>query len=120
MRNSDIRTSAGKLTAAQQEESVFQGLVSLVSLLPAPPTVRAAALRAIASYPSVTDLGAVDGGRGLLVSFYPGAQPARLVIDPQTGQLRRTNVLVLPYGGTMFSDEGTYAITAEWTDTLPR
>lgn len=117
--NSDIRTSAGKLTAAQQQYSVFQGLVSLVSLLPAPPKVRAAALRVIASYPNVTSLGAVDGGQGLLISFLT-TEPARLVIDPTTGQLRRTNVLVPTFGGTMTSDGGTFAVEAKWTDTLPR
>jgi hypothetical protein len=116
----DIRTSAGKLTTTQKQQFVFEGLVSLVSLLPAPPNVRAAALRAIASYPNVETLGATEGGRGLLISFYPGEPPALLVIDPRTGQLRQTNVLVLTHGGTMTSDAGTFAVTSEWTDTLPR
>ena len=120
VRNSDIRSSAGRLTDAQQEEAVFEGLVSLVSQLPAPPKVRATALRAIAAYPNVTSLGAVDGGQGLLISFYPGGPPARLVIDPTSGQLRRTNVLVMTFGGTMTSDGGSFAVTAEWTDALPR
>jgi hypothetical protein len=120
VRNSDIRTSTGKLTDAQREQFVFEGLVSLVSQLPAPPKVRAAALRAIATYPNVTSLGAVDGGQGLLISFYPGEPPARLVIDPTSGQLRRTNVLVNTFGGTLTSDGGIFAVTAEWTDTLPR
>lgn len=120
VRNSDIRTSAGRLTDAQQRQHVFEGLVSLVSLLPAAPSVRAAALRVIASYPNVTSLGPVDGGRGLLISFYPEEPPARLVIDPETGQLRRTNVLIPTFGGTLRSDGGTFAITAEWTNTLPR
>ena len=120
VRSSDIRTSSGKLTDAQREQAVFEGLVSLVSQLPAPPKVRAAALRAIATYPSVSSLGAVDGGQGLLISFYPGEPPARLVIDPTSGQLRRTNVLVMTFGGTMTSDGGIFAVTAEWTDTLPR
>ena len=118
--NSEIRTSAGTLTDAQREQAVFEGLVSLVSQLPAPPKVRAAALRAIATYPNVTSLGAVDGGQGLLIAFYPGAPPARLVIDPTSGQLRRTNVLVMTFGGTMTSDGGIFAVTAEWTDALPR
>ncbi|MFI6333116.1 CU044_5270 family protein [Micromonospora chersina] len=120
VRNSNIRTSAGKLTDAQQRQHVFEGLVSLVSLLPAPPSVRAAALRVIASYPNVTSLGPVDGGRGLLISFHPEESPARLVIDPQTGQLRRTNVLIPTFGGTLSNDGGTFAITAEWTNTLPQ
>jgi hypothetical protein len=118
--NSDIRTSAGKLTDAQREQAVFEGLVSLVSQLPAPPKVRAAALRAIATYPNVISVGAVDGGQGLLISFYPGEPPARLVIDPTSGHLRRTNVLVMTFGGTMTSDGGIFAVTAEWTDALPR
>jgi len=118
--NSEIRTSAGTLTDAQREQAVFEGLVSLVSQLPAPPKVRAAALRAIATYPNVTSLGAVDGGQGLLIAFYPGEPPARLVIDPTSGQLRRTNVLVMTFGGTMTSDGGIFAVTAEWTDALPR
>ena len=118
--NSEIRTSAGTLTDAQREQAVFEGLVSLVSQLPAPPKVRAAALRAIATYPNVTSLGAADGGQGLLIAFYPGEPPARLVIDPTSGQLRRTNVLVMTFGGTMTSDGGIFAVTAEWTDALPR
>jgi hypothetical protein len=120
VRNSDIRTSAGQLTDAQREQAVFEALVSLVSQLPAPPKVRAAALRAIATYPNVTNLGAVDGGQGILISFYPGQPPARLVIDPTSGQLRRTNVLVMTFGGTMTNDGGIFAVTAEWTDALPR
>jgi hypothetical protein len=117
--SSGIRTSAGKMTPAQQQQSVFEGLVSLVSLLPAPPNVRAAALRAIASYPNVETLGTTEGGHGLLITFDPGEPPARLVIDPHTGQLRQTNVLVLTYGGTMTSDAGTFAVTSEWTNTPP-
>ena len=120
VRNSNVRTSAGKLTDAQREQAVFEGLVSLVSQLPAPRKVRAAALRVIATYPNVTSLGAVDGGQGLLISFYPGEPPARLVIDPTSGQLRRTNVLVMTFGGTMTSDGGIFAVTSEWTDALPR
>lgn len=119
IRASDIRTSGGALTAAQQQRFVFEGLVSLISLLPAQQKVRAAALRVISSYPNVTNLGAVDGGQGLLIVFYPGEE-ARLVIDPTTGRLRRTNVLVTEQGGTMHSDGGTFAVTAEWTDALPR
>ncbi|HEU4423473.1 MAG TPA: CU044_5270 family protein [Pilimelia sp.] len=120
IRTSDIRTSAGKLTPAQQQWCVFEGLVSLVSLLPAPPKVRGAALRAIASYPHVTNLGPVDGGLGLLIPFHPGETPARLVIDPETGQLRRTSVLIPMFGGIITSGGGSFAITAEWTNTLPR
>jgi hypothetical protein len=119
IRTSDIRTSAGRLTAAEQREAVFEGLVSLISLLPVPPKVRAAALRVIATYPNVTDLGAVEGGRGLLISFFPDEAPARLVIDPRTGQIRQTDVLVYPFSG-IAGYGGILAVTAGWTDTLPQ
>jgi hypothetical protein len=119
--NGGVRTSAGRLTAAQRQRAVFEGLVSLVSQLPAPPDVRAAAFRAFTSYPAVESIGAVDGGQGLLISFVAGEPPARLVIDPATAQIRRTNVVVLADGGTMAAAEGgTFTLTAEWTATLPR
>jgi hypothetical protein len=121
IKNSEVRTSAGGLTAAQRERAVFEGLVSLVTQLPAPPRVRAAAFRAFASYPNVHSIGAVDGGQGLLISFLPGEPPARLVIDPATAQVRRTNVVVLADGGIMTAAEGvTLTLTAGWTNTLPR
>ena len=64
----------------------MDGLISLVSQLPAPPKVRAAAFQAIASYPNVKSLGAVKGGQGLLISFGEGT-PASLVVDPATSQI---------------------------------
>ena len=119
--NGDAQAGAGKLTVAVREHAVFEGLVSLVSQLPASPKVRAAALRAIAAYPNVTSLGAVDGGQGLRLSFWPGQDPpASLVIDPATGQLRRTNVLVGLEGGLLVGVGYTWAVTTAWTDVLPR
>src|SRR5205823_9188088 len=60
-RSSDL---AGPFTAADRERELLLSMVSLVSTLPAPPAVRAAAFRAIAAYPGVQDLGPVPGGRG--------------------------------------------------------
>jgi hypothetical protein len=76
LKHSDVRTSAGRPDANMQKQFVFDGLISLVSQLPAPPKVRAAAFRAIASYPNVRSLGAVKGGQGLQFSLPVVPPPA--------------------------------------------
>jgi hypothetical protein len=124
LKNSDVRSSAGKLDAAMQERAVFEGLISLVSQLPAPPKVRAAAFQAIASYPNVESLGAVKGGQGLSISF-GDATPARLVIDPATSQIRETNFFVsadgsIAWAGGSGADAGSFTLVAEWTNELPK
>jgi hypothetical protein len=116
--HSDIRTSAGPLTADQREEAVLEGLVSLVSTLPAPPAVRAASFRAIAAYPGVRAVGAVPGGQGLRVPL-PGE--GLLVVDPATGRVNQTSTYVTADGAVASAAEGTtIAISAEWTDNLPK
>ncbi|TDD78939.1 hypothetical protein E1293_24805 [Actinomadura darangshiensis] len=113
---SDVRTSAGKLTAADRREFGLYSLVSLVTDVPAAPGVRAAAFRAIATYPGVRSLGEVDGGQGL--EF--GSEPQRLVVDPATGRVRNTNFYVPQSGGTVWiQPPATMTITASWTDTKP-
>jgi hypothetical protein len=120
VKNSDVRTSAGKLNASMQEQAVFEGLISLVSQLPAPPKVRAAAFQAIASYPNVKSLGAVEGGQGLLISFGQGT-PARLVVDPATSQIRETNFFITADGAReSIAGGGSFTIVAEWTSQLPK
>jgi hypothetical protein len=115
LEHSDARTSAGPLTAKDREEMLLQSLVSLVSTLPAPPAVRAAAFRAIAAYPGVRALGAVPGGQGLLL---PGDD--RLVVDPATGRVNRTSTYVTADGAVFHSGDAAGAsVSAEWTDTLP-
>jgi hypothetical protein len=106
-------------------------LISLVSQLPAPPRVRAAAFRAIAAYPNVKDLGPVRGGQGLQFSLSavrpttagrsPGGKDddARLVIDPVTSQIRETNYFVTPEGGKVTAPDGATLVTG-WTDVLPK
>jgi hypothetical protein len=117
--HSDIRTSAGPLTADQRQQAVLEGLISLVSTLPAPPAVRAAAFRAIAVYPGVRAVGAVPGGQGLQVPG-PGGS-ALLVVDPATGRVNKTSMFVTADGAVAQSAEGTtFGISAEWTDTLPK
>jgi hypothetical protein len=120
IKHSDVRTSAGKPDAKMQAQFVFDGLISLVSELPAPPKVRAAAFRAIASYPNVESLGAVEGGQGLLITFEDGT-PARLVVDSATSQIRETNFFVTADGSSAGAGRGgSFTIVAEWTNSLPK
>ncbi|MEV3923033.1 CU044_5270 family protein [Actinomadura coerulea] len=118
VKRSGIESSAGRPDAAARERSVFDGLLSLVSQLPAPPKVRAAAFRAIATYPGVKDLGAVKGGHGLSISFGEGGN-AHLVVDPKTSRITDTDFFVSADGARVTAPGGA-AITAEWTDRAPR
>ncbi|GAA4637582.1 CU044_5270 family protein [Actinoallomurus vinaceus] len=139
VKHGDVRTSAGRLNAEDQRDAVFSGLVSLVSALPATPKVRAAAFRAIATYPNVKNLGAVSGGQALgITSSHPappprpaarpprpaarggqaGSAPDRLVVDPATGRVHETNFFVTPDGAEAFVPGGA-TIVAEWTKVLP-
>jgi hypothetical protein len=83
VQHGDVRTGAGRPDAAMRKHLVFDGLISLVSQLPAPPKVRAAAFRAIASYPNVENLGPVRGGQGLRFSLSP-ARPTAAAPSPST------------------------------------
>jgi hypothetical protein len=108
---------------ADMPYTIMEVLVQVLYRVPAPPAVRAAALRALASIPAVTSLGPRDGGQALLLSFPPlpadkfpdGKVPAdtgsiTLVINPATAALiSETNF------------QGTYRVlTAGWTDTIPK
>lgn len=110
------RTSAGPLKDVPElfEQAKFDSLVSLVSTLPAPPEVRAAAFRALAAYPGVKNLGPVSGGQALEL---PSGK--RFVVDPATGQLTGTSTYVLDGGTVTMADGDSATITGEWTDTLP-
>jgi hypothetical protein len=101
---------------------VPEALSRLLWEVPAPPAVRSAALRALATTPNVTNAGVVDGGRALRVFFAPpaadkfpdgklppGAGEMTLVIDPDTATL----VSHTTYQGT------TRILGTGWTDDLP-
>jgi hypothetical protein len=118
LKSSNVRTSAGKPDTAAQNELVFDGLVSLVSQLPAPPKVRAAAFRAIASYPNVKNFGAVKGGQGLSISFGGGKKAANLVLNPKTSQITDTDFFVSADGAEVTVPGGA-TIVAEWTNLPP-
>lgn len=115
MKNSDARSSAGPLTASDREMGTFYSLVALVSTLPAPPEVRAAAFRAIAEYPGVESLGEVPGGQGLLLS-----EGVRLVVDPRTGRMNGASMYIMDGAVYGLSDPKGARISAEWTDSLPK
>ncbi|WP_414942761.1 CU044_5270 family protein [Amycolatopsis sp. cmx-11-51] len=113
--HSTARTSAGPFTAADREEAAFLSLISLASTLPAPPAVRAAAFRALASYPGVRSLGDLPGGQGLLL---PDGR--RFVVDPATGRVNGTSVFVNMEGGlNEVAGPPGAKITAEWINDLP-
>ncbi|MFC5746917.1 CU044_5270 family protein [Actinomadura rugatobispora] len=119
VRNSDARDSAGRRPADRLEQETLLALVSLVSQLPAPPKVRAAALRAIAKSPGVEDLGETDGGRGVLLPLH--GDQVRLVVNMATGQVSGTSFLMTADGAEMHIGQGgTATVTAHWTDRLPR
>jgi hypothetical protein len=94
--------------------AVFDSLTILVAELPAPPRVRAAAFRVIASLPNVTSLGAVNGGQGLLVSLDRHLH-ATLIVDPATSQVRYT----LTASGTAHSPSSA-SVIGWWTNHLPK
>ncbi|MBE1499594.1 hypothetical protein H4696_006694 [Amycolatopsis lexingtonensis] len=100
------------IPANQGDTAVLQSLIDLVSTVPSPPPVRAAAFRAIAAYPGVH---ALDSRSVHL----PGG--GRLVVDPATGQVDGSSVFLGPDGKPATDAHGaTYAVSAEWTDDLPK
>ncbi|OLT10877.1 hypothetical protein BJF79_25240, partial [Actinomadura sp. CNU-125] len=129
----DLRSPAGTTPDADGLRRLgFLSLVALITTAPASPDVRAAAFRAIAAHPDVRSNGEVEGGHELrFPAFEPlprGAEgaaelpkpEARLVVDPSTGRVTRTNFFVQPGGGLEWvAPPSTMAITANWTDDLP-
>jgi hypothetical protein len=105
---------------------VLSTLVRLITDMPVPPAVRAAAFRALASMPNVTSLGPADGGQALLItgppppaSNHPGVKiphgpvPAgdtELIIDTTAAQVR-----------SIITSESTEMVISEgWTNQMPK
>lgn len=106
-------------SASRAREAVFDSLTALVSQLPIPPELRAAAFRVMASLRGVKALGPVRGGQGLLFSLI-GGQQARLVVDPATARVRNTNFLVTADDAEMWiRSPDTATVVAGWTNRLP-
>ncbi|WP_214409510.1 CU044_5270 family protein [Sphaerisporangium fuscum] len=88
-------------------------LIDVLSSMPAPPDVRAAAFRALAALPEVRSLGAVDGGEALSIKDSGGE--IKLIVDPQAARLRGSS-----FAGDEGKASGTITVeAAEWTDDLP-
>ncbi|WP_410667185.1 CU044_5270 family protein [Amycolatopsis sp. cmx-4-68] len=101
-----------RFPANQRDLAVLDSLVKLVSTVPAPPAVRAAAFRAIAAYPGVH----ARGGEEVEL---PGG--GRLVVDPATGQVKGSAMFFNADGTPARTTDGdTYAVSAEWTNSLPK
>jgi hypothetical protein len=117
---SHAHTSLG-IPAADMPGAVAGALSGLLYEVPAPAAVRAAAFRALASMPDVTNLGTRDGGQALRISYpppadnlpsgkvSPGADGLTLVIDPATSRLL----------GQTYRYGTDQILTAEWTNELP-
>ena len=98
--------------ANQRDTMVLQSLIDLVSVVPSPPAVRAAAFRAIAADPGVH---ALDDRSVRL----PGG--GRLVVDPATGQVDGSSMFLDANGKPVHDANGDkYAVSGEWTDELPK
>jgi hypothetical protein len=112
-------------TASVLPGYVLTTLVRLLTDMPVPPAVRAAAFRALASMPNVKSLGPADGGQALLITGPPpainhlgvklprGPVPAgdtELIIDTTTAQVR----------SIMTSQSTETIITEGWTNQMPQ
>lgn len=123
-----IDEAVGDYESGFKERNTLNSLVSLVSMLPAPPEVRAAAFRAIAAYPGVEYLGDVPGGQSVLLPMDgPDADAVvdgqivgeRLVVDPATSRASSTTFFVSLDGQVLVVGHPGARVTAEWTDSLP-
>jgi hypothetical protein len=91
--------------------AVFEALINLVTELPAPPQVRAAAFRALATLPIVIRAVTVDGHPGLRMSIsrFSWVRSATLVVDQATSQVQ-----------TVIDAEGhSLSISTDWVNRVP-
>ncbi|MCO5986686.1 hypothetical protein NE235_11290 [Actinoallomurus spadix] len=100
-------------TSLTVDQVISGGLTGLLAMTPAPPAVRAAAFRALASLPEVRNLGRVDGGQGLLIT--DNGATIKLVLDPATSRIRSST-----YTGKGEKVTGGDTVdAAEWTNVGP-
>lgn len=107
------------MTVTEQRGDPLFSLVTLISELPTPPEVRSAAFRALATTPGVKSMGAVEGGQELRFPYADSEWEIKLVVDPETAQVTRTNYLSGNDGGVMLSTRFIW-VTTGWTDQPPR
>ncbi|MEV0233374.1 CU044_5270 family protein [Nonomuraea sp. NPDC050786] len=102
----------------QRDEPVYP-LIALITELPVPSKVRSAAFQALAALPGVQNAGAVEGGQELRISDPDGHREIKLVIDPETSRVTRTNLL-LGDDGSLGMSKGLISVTTDWTDQVPQ
>jgi hypothetical protein len=103
-------SKAGQVPAGAGDTYVPGALIPLLYELPAPPKVRAAAFRLLASLPGVRSSGTVKGAVDI-----PG-NGIKLVIDPKTSLVRTVSITTSKVDKTL-----TIAVlAAEWTNRLPK
>ncbi|TDD66559.1 CU044_5270 family protein [Actinomadura rubrisoli] len=96
-----------------KNDALQGGLVGLLAGSPAPPKVRSAAFRALATLPGVKSLGPVNGGQGLLL---PGPGKNMLAVNMRTSKVTGMYEEVIK-GKKVYGSAGT--LIAEWTNQLP-
>jgi hypothetical protein len=108
-----LRAAALTAYLAQYETTKSSLADALATLLydAVPPQVRAAAFRALATFPDARNLGPVKDGQSLLIPFPKTEDPwIKLVVDPATSLMHSYTTI-----------KGTIVInTAAWTNQLPR
>jgi hypothetical protein len=121
IRTAKNRVSAGHVVGPGRDPQLIESLTDLLARVPAPPKVRAAAFRAIASLPGVSRAGSAPGGQTLLI--HGDAGDVRMIVDPATSLVRgytATPPSPLPrHGGWLAAQSITFPV-AEWTSAPPR
>lgn len=110
----------GDTAASEQRGDDVLSLVALITELPAPSEVRSAAFRALATMPEVTRTGTVDDGEELLIADPDGEPEIKLVVDPDTSRVIRTNYLLADDGSVAGGPDGFISVTTGWTDQPPQ
>ncbi|MFC9977895.1 CU044_5270 family protein [Spirillospora sp. NPDC127200] len=114
---------------ALHDDMLFHDTVALLTSLPAPPKVRAAAFRMLAALPGVQNRGKVTdalGRKGQAVAYRSmnDSVEQRVVVDPATGRLLATQqVVIAPQAGyrERAGQVRYYSVLleAKWSDKAP-
>lgn len=118
-RIAELKGRDSDMAVSQRRGDPVLSLIALISELPTPPEVRSAAFRALAATPGVESTGAVEGGQELLIPDPDGRKEIRMVVDPETARVTRTNYL-LGDDGSLAGSQNFISLTTGWTDEAPR
>ncbi|MFG2088662.1 MULTISPECIES: hypothetical protein [unclassified Spirillospora] len=109
------RTTEQENAEITEETHLLLLLTGLLGDVPAPPKVRAAALRALAALPHVENRGKVPGGQSLLFAADGGG--TNLVVNPKTSAVNAEGFADINGGRESM---GSTNSTSGWTNELPR